>query len=277
MLTLDVEQAAAESTAPTAARDGDPTAVVPARRARLSGRILLAEDAPDSQRLLAFFLRKAGAHVEVADNGRLAYERALAANDAGAPFDLIVMDMQMPELDGYGATAALRRHGLQTPILALTACAMDGDRERCLAAGCTDVAKPVEREMLIQTVRAYLDAHDGERKERRMRTKRPLDGTPRTSAWDGLVDDEMTALLALFVDELPTRAAALETSLAREDLAGVAGLAHQLKGTAKAYGFARITDEAAALEASVRAGSCLDDIRTRVEAVADLCREARAR
>jgi PAS domain S-box-containing protein len=276
-LMLDVE-AAADAAARAATRDGDPAAIAPARRARLSGRILLAEDAPDSQRLLAFFLRKAGAHVEVADNGRLAYERALAANDAGAPFDLIVMDMQMPELDGYGATAALRRHGFQTPILALTACAMDGDRERCLAAGCSDyVAKPVEREIFLQTVRAHLEAHDGERKERRMRTKRPLDGTPRTSAWDGLVDDEMTALLALFVDELPTRAAALETSLAREDLAGVAGLAHQLKGTAKAYGFARITDEAAALEASVRAGSCLDDIRTRVEAVADLCREARAR
>jgi PAS domain S-box-containing protein len=274
-LALDVEPAAAERSAlaPSAAE-----AAMAPRRSRLVGRILLAEDAPDSQRLLAFFLRKAGAHVEVADNGRIACERVDAACEAGTPFDLILMDMQMPELDGYSATTALRERGVQIPILALTACAMDGDRERCLAAGCTGyVAKPVEREAFLQIVRTYLDAQESDRKERRMRTRRPLDGTTPATGSDAPLEDELSELLSLFVDELPTRAAALETSFARQDLSGVAGLAHQLKGTAKAYGFARITDEAAALEASVRTGSALDEIRSRVEAVVDLCREARAR
>ncbi len=88
-------------------------------------------------------------------------------------------------------------------------------------------------------------------------------------------DEEMRELVAAFVDELKARADRLESRLAERDLPGVGGLAHQLKGSARAYGFPRITDEAAALEASVRAGRCVDEIRAQVETVAALCREAR--
>jgi len=88
-------------------------------------------------------------------------------------------------------------------------------------------------------------------------------------------DEEMLELLATFVGGLPDRAAALERSLARRDLERVAVLAHQLKGTAKAYGFPEITDEAATLETSLRAGRALDEIREQVRCVADLCRGAR--
>lgn len=122
-----------------------------------SCRILLAEDGPDNQRLISFILRKAGATVEVVNNGRAALEVAWAAGRSGRPFHVILMDMQMPELDGYCATSELRRRGYSGPIIALTAHAMDGDRARCIAAGCTDYAtKPINREQLLAAIAAVM-------------------------------------------------------------------------------------------------------------------------
>jgi signal transduction histidine kinase/sensor domain CHASE-containing protein len=116
---------------------------------RLRGRVLLAEDGPDNQRLISFLLRRFGLDVETAENGRIAVEKAIAARDSGSSFDAILMDMQMPEMDGYAATAHLRAGGFTMPILALTANAMPGDRERSLQAGCDDFAsKPIDRTRL---------------------------------------------------------------------------------------------------------------------------------
>jgi signal transduction histidine kinase/CheY-like chemotaxis protein len=116
---------------------------------RLAGtRILVAEDGPDNQRLISHHLRKAGAEVELAANGAIGLARAL---DAALPsFDVILMDMQMPEMDGYEASRRLRENGWTRPIVALTAHAMDGDRERCLKAGCSDfLTKPIDRAAMV--------------------------------------------------------------------------------------------------------------------------------
>jgi signal transduction histidine kinase/DNA-binding response OmpR family regulator len=120
---------------------------------RVAARILLAEDSPDNQLLISNFLRKLGAFVEIASDGRQAVDRALSAEAEGAPFGLVLMDMQMPELDGYEATRELRRAGYAVPIIALTANAMGGDQQRCLEAGCSDYAsKPIDRRRLIAQI-----------------------------------------------------------------------------------------------------------------------------
>jgi len=122
-------------------------------KGRLSASVLLAEDGPDNQRFISFVLKKAGASVTLADNGQIAVEKALQARDTGQPFDVILMDMQMPVLDGYHATRRLREEGLETPIIALTAHAMRGDREKCLQAGCHAYAtKPIDPTELVQLV-----------------------------------------------------------------------------------------------------------------------------
>jgi len=124
------------------------------RQKRLDGlRILLVEDGPDNQRLISFLLRKAGAVVDLADDGLAGYETAIAAQQAGNHYDVILMDMQMPVMDGYVATTKLRENEYKEPIVALTAHAMTHDRQKCLDVGCDDFAtKPIEHEQLIETV-----------------------------------------------------------------------------------------------------------------------------
>jgi Amt family ammonium transporter len=148
---------------PTLADFSEPTALMlsPERsdepdQPLMNTRVLLAEDGSDNQRLIAFVLRKAGALVTIAENGRIAVECALRAKLLGQPFDVILMDMQMPVLDGYVATRRLRDQGYTGTIVALTAHAMADDREKCLQVGCDDfAAKPIDRHKLVTLVQQY--------------------------------------------------------------------------------------------------------------------------
>ncbi len=122
----------------------------------LECRVLLAEDGPDNQRLISFVLKKAGADVTLAVNGQVAYDLALEASNEGTPFDVILMDMQMPVLDGYEATRNLREAGYSGTIIALTAHAMASDKEKCVKAGCDDyTTKPIDRRKLVALVDQY--------------------------------------------------------------------------------------------------------------------------
>jgi CheY-like chemotaxis protein len=111
--------------------------------------ILLAEDSPINQKLTTMMLTKAGYKVEVANNGEEAVQKYISAPE---DFDLIFMDVQMPGMDGLEATKAIRGKGFDTvPIIAMTADAMKGDREKCLEAGMNDyIPKPIKRELVFE-------------------------------------------------------------------------------------------------------------------------------
>jgi CheY-like chemotaxis protein len=133
------------------------TACVLTPPGQLNCRILLVEDDQEHQPLLSLMLRKAGSDVTVAENGQVALELARDASYADRPFELIVMDVQMPVLDGVAATRELRAWGFTNPIIALSARAVSTDRDRCFAAGCDDfLPKPFTRADLVRLLAAHL-------------------------------------------------------------------------------------------------------------------------
>jgi CheY-like chemotaxis protein len=133
-----------------------PYSLAAAQKPKESLRILVAEDNPVNQRLVARMLEKRGHQVKVAGNGREALDALRRAN-----YDLVFMDVQMPVMDGFEATGEQRRReklgGLHTPIIALTAHAMKGDRERCLDAGMDGyLTKPIRANELDEILSGYL-------------------------------------------------------------------------------------------------------------------------
>ena len=117
----------------------------------------MVEDVPGVQQVVCAILRKLGLEVDIAEDGRIACEKAMKSKAQDRPYDLILMDIQMPEMNGHDATRWLRKQGWCGPIVALTAYALSGDREKCLAAGCDDyLAKPFTSAKLREVLARYL-------------------------------------------------------------------------------------------------------------------------
>jgi CheY-like chemotaxis protein len=148
-----------ETTAEFRTPSQPPQSTPKANPSPMRGRVLLAEDSPDNQRLVEFILTRWGLEIQTVENGQEAMDEALAAEAAHQPFDVILMDMQMPVLDGYEAVRLLRSHGYHRPIVALTAHAMASDRERCLRCGCDDfTTKPIDRAHLREILESLTNA-----------------------------------------------------------------------------------------------------------------------
>ena len=154
--TLEIEAQVVREQAPNPGERVPPA--VPAERgeAHPGLRVLVAEDVAVNRLLAARHLRAAGYEVAEAENGRVAVEHTLASWRAGRPLDLVLMDLQMPVMDGYEAVGALRAAGYTGAILAFTAHAVDGERERCLATGCDGLlTKPIVRGPFLEAVRKH--------------------------------------------------------------------------------------------------------------------------
>jgi len=212
-------------------------------------RVLLAEDAEYNQRLICTVLTKAGAEVETARNG----SEALDALELAA-VDVVLMDMQMPEVDGYQAARALRRRSYDGPILALTAHAMSGDREKCLAAGCDDhIAKPIDRKALVRKVAQWARGPDdspGTTDDGDDRPARPT--APVASEYAD--DPDLAEVIDEFVAGLPDQLGDMRRAADAGCFEKLRRLAHQLKGAGGSYGYPGLTDAAKRLEDAARAG-----------------------
>ena len=118
-------------------------------------RILLAEDSQDAQELMRLLLGRLNAEIVSVENGKEAVEVVAKAEKEHKAFDVVLMDMQMPVINGFQATRLLRQRGYRKPIIALTAHSLEGDREKCIESGCSDyISKPIDWNALIEKVRA---------------------------------------------------------------------------------------------------------------------------
>ncbi len=272
----------------------------------LRGRILLAEDGEDNQRLIAFHLTKAGADVTIAVNGRIALDLLNAEAAAGRPFDLLVTDMQMPEMDGYTLARTLRQQDRAIPIIALTAHAMADDRQKCLTSGCDDYAsKPIDKAHLIHTCARWMHTNSfvddlfptvtgceasqtlaTMSHATRIQAPGPTHSAPTAAHEDILCSDladdpDMRDLVDQFLLALVDRVVTLEQLFVAGDVGGVARLAHQLKGAAGGYGYSTISDSALLVEhashAVVAAASVASDALGPQADLADCMSELLAR
>ncbi|GHC88411.1 hypothetical protein GCM10007320_35280 [Pseudorhodoferax aquiterrae] len=248
-------------------------------------RILLVEDNELNQQVACELLQAAGFAVDVAADGRQALDRIAATTQPGAmPYDLVLMDMQMPVLDGVGATRLLRQDARHAglPILAMTANAMAADRQRCLEAGMQDfVAKPIEPDALWRALAQWIRPREGlgglpvavpavVAQDDAPVLARPVPGLDVAKGLRRVLGKRSLylALLGKFVQGQRDAAAAVRQAVAAGDRATAERLAHTLKGVAGNIGALQLQGLAAELEEGLRSGASADRLEALLDAVA---------
>jgi signal transduction histidine kinase/CheY-like chemotaxis protein len=232
-------------------RGSERAQVEPGPGALLHVRVLLVEDNAVNQQVATAMLEQLGARVDVAADGKEALEQV-----ALLPYDLIFMDCEMPEMDGYAATAEIRRRedgGRRIPIVAMTAHAMEGDREQCLAAGMDDyITKPVSPAAIGAVVRRWVRtpgarnaAAPAETQPAALDAARIAQLRATLGRGDGA---QFRRLVETFLGDTGVRLGELRQCLNRKDAAMVRRLAHTLRGSCLSLGALRMTEVASALE-----------------------------
>jgi CheY-like chemotaxis protein/HPt (histidine-containing phosphotransfer) domain-containing protein len=226
-------------------------------------RVLLADDNTNNRDVALWQLDTLGCLTDAVVNGREAFEAMTRT-----PYDLVLMDCRMPEMDGYEATRQIRRHegsARHTKIVAMTAHALADDSKKCLAAGMDDyITKPVRLETLAAAIRRVLSAPVDPS------AARPDPATPATSgsvivgdapavdaaamASLGVKGDLLKRLIKIFNQEVPEQLAQIARSLTQHDTANAALIAHNLMGTAATFGAARMHEFASEIEQTADAG-----------------------
>ncbi len=220
-------------------------------------RVLVVEDNPVNQKVAVHLLEARGCRVDVADDGRA----ALAAV-AAADYALVFMDCQMPELDGYEATAELRRRegrARHTPIVAMTASAMVGEREKCLAAGMDDyITKPVTGDILDRVLKRWLPTPLAAGQASAAASAVTADGdaiVARLRELEEMGPGFIDTFVGIFVEDTAAQLASLEAAVAQADADATRRIAHGLKGACSNIGARAMAALCGALEEQARAGA----------------------
>ncbi len=247
---------------------------------KITGRVLLVDDGDTNRRFVSLALMRTGVEITEAVNGEEAVELATSQE-----FDLVLMDMQMPIMDGYTATRVLREKGITIPIVALTANAIVGDKQKCIEAGCTGyLSKPIKHDLLLQTVAETLlesdDAHPNASPNSISQPTPEGLGAPEknvektTKLVSTLPADfpELDSMVADFAERLDEKIDEFHTALKRHDFEELAKLAHWLKGTGGTIGFDVLTEKATDLEqlALNDPENRIDEISTAIETIVEL-------
>lgn len=205
-----------------------------------ASRILVVDDNPDNQQILRYLLEPTGAAVEVANNGSEALNMIGSNNANAQPYNLILLDMQMPVMDGYTTIKVIRENGLSCRVIAVTAFATTGEREKCLAAGCDDyLTKPVEPAALYAAITKPSPRND-----------EPTNPPPHAE----FTGPRFARIRDNFIASLSQQHAKIRDHLTANELKEVGNIVHQLKGTGTSFGFPEITNFATACESVLAAG-----------------------
>jgi CheY-like chemotaxis protein/HPt (histidine-containing phosphotransfer) domain-containing protein len=260
------------------------------KQAKFSGRILVAEDARTNQILIKSLLKRLDLQVTIAEDGNEAVQQALTEQ-----YDLIFMDIEMPNMNGYEATKAIRKEGLKTPIIALTAYAMKGDDEKCFAAGCDDyISKPIEHNKLLQTLSKYLSEGNRDMNQRIDSVKSDVeqlnqlcsetstaDTTPAEPVDEQygevpvdfaiiqkIYDDEeiLKETVKVFLEDAPQAIELLAEAIVAGDSRNVKMYSHKLRGLARHVAATKLSDMLYPLETKARE----DDLEGSEELFADI-------
>jgi len=214
-----------------------------------AARILLVEDGSTNRKLISLILRRAGAEVVPAENGAVGVELAMEST-----FDAILMDMQMPVLDGYSATRKLRELGMRIPIIALTAHAMSSDEAKCRQAGCSGyLSKPVDANRLLRMLAEVIAPEESPIVAEPVSLCEPrhLVSTLPTD------DPDFLEIVEEFIEKFGEQLEIMERASGEEDMETLAQLAHWLKGSGGTAGFPALTEPAKRLEDAAKRGEPL--------------------
>jgi len=255
-------------------------------RQPLSGRVLLVDDGPTNRKLISLILQRAGAQVIEAEHGQAALDMVHATG----PFNLILMDMQMPVLDGYRATRQLRDRGDTTTVIALTAHALASDRQKCLDAGCDDyLAKPIDADLLLKTVAPFLNGDQAMQP-----TPAPVESPTEAStaaAQNGgdahsplefldplpcelpIDDPDFREIAEIFIESARDKLDEVQQAIADDDKESFATLIHWVKGSGGTAGFTPFTRVAREIEAA-QSQTALQDLAGRVAELKKLLQRA---
>jgi CheY-like chemotaxis protein/HPt (histidine-containing phosphotransfer) domain-containing protein len=223
-------------------------------------RVLVVDDGPENRELLKLVLGDTGLRVSEAENGKIGVE--LARRET---FDVILMDMQMPVMDGFTATRTLRAEGQTVPIFALTANAMKGAEKQVMEAGCSGfLTKPINIDLLLQTLADLLGATRVEHEQEvpaitaTLPPQQPetVSGAPVVSRLAGNL--RLRPAIRKFAGRLDEQMNAFETAFAAQDFTEVASLAHWLKGAAGTVGYDEFTEPATQLEQAAKERNAAD-------------------